>query len=42
MKLDIEDLKRIEVETEEAERMKELLWSHLWEHEDAGDRVRNI
>lgn len=39
MKLDIEDLKRIEIELEEAEQMKELLWAHLLEHEDAGDRV---
>ena len=40
MKLDIEDLKRIEVEMEENEAiMKEMYLSIGTEHEDAGDRV---
>ena len=40
MKLDIEDLKRIEVEMEENEAiMKEMYLSRGTEHEDAGDRV---
>lgn len=38
MKLDIEELKRLEVEMEEAEQMKEMLWAYNFEHEDAGDR----
>ena len=38
MKLDIEDLKKIEIEMEEAEQMREMLWAYNFEHEDAGDR----
>lgn len=38
MKLDIEELKRLEVEMEEAEQMREMLWVYNFEHEDAGDR----
>ena len=40
MKLDIEDLKRIEVEMEENEAiMKEMYLSIGVEHEDVGDRI---
>lgn len=40
MKLDIEDLKRIQEEMEENETiMKEMYLSIGTEHEDAGDRV---
>ena len=40
MKLDIEDLKRIEVEMDENDAiMKEMYLSIGTEHEDAGDRV---
>ena len=38
MKLDIEELKRLEIEMEEAELMKEWMWAQMLEHEDAGDR----
>jgi len=36
--LTIDDLKQIQEEMEEAEMMRNLLWSYNWEHEDAGDR----
>lgn len=40
MKLDIEELKRLQVEMEENEAiMKEMYLSIGTEHEDAGDRV---
>lgn len=40
MKLDIEELKRLEIEMEEHEAMmKEMYLSMGTEHEDAGDRV---
>ena len=40
MKLDIEELKRIEIEMEENEAiMKEMRLSQGTEHEDAGDRI---
>lgn len=40
MKLDIEDLKRIQEEMEENEAVMNEMWLSLGtEHEDAGDRV---
>lgn len=39
MKLDIEDLKRIQEEMEEAEVMREYGLLQLLENEDAGDRA---
>lgn len=39
MKLDIEELKELEIEMEEAEQMKEWMWAQMLEHEDAGDRI---
>ena len=40
MKLDIEELKRLEVEMEENEVIMNEMWLSLGtEHEDAGDRV---
>lgn len=39
MKLDIEELKRIQEEMEEAEAMREYGLLQLLENEDAGDRV---
>lgn len=40
MKLDIEDLKELEIEMEEHEEwMKEMYLSLGTEHEDAGDRI---
>ena len=40
MKLDIEDLKRIQEEMEENEAVMKEMWLSLGtEHEDAGDRV---
>lgn len=40
MKLDIEDLKELEMEMEENEAVMNEMWLSLGtEHEDAGDRV---
>lgn len=39
MKLDIEDLKRIQEEMEEDEDMRDWVAAQMLEHEDAGDRV---
>lgn len=39
MKLDIEELKRLEIEMEENEAMREYGLLQLLENEDAGDRV---
>lgn len=40
MKLDIEDLKKLEVEMEENEAIMNKMWLSLGtEHEDAGDRI---
>ena len=40
MKLDIEELKRLEIEMEENEAVMNEMWLSMGtEHEDAGDRV---
>lgn len=39
MKLDIEELKRLEIEMEENEAMREYGLLQLLENEDAGDRI---
>lgn len=40
MKLDIEELKRLEIEMEENEAVMNEMWLSLGtEHEDAGDRI---
>lgn len=39
MKLDIEELKRLEIEMEEAEAMREYGLLQALENEDAGDRI---
>lgn len=38
MKLDIEELKRLEIEMEENEAIMKEMWL-MTDHEDAGDRV---